>query len=92
MTRAKTLVTICQIEWSRSLEYADDSKTGVLFDSNDPEILAEKIKPYVSGPIEQRQMGLAAMKFMESKFSCRSNSQRVFDLNKKIMAGIPPIQ
>ena len=22
MTRAKTLVTICQIEWSRSLEYA----------------------------------------------------------------------
>ena len=23
MTRAKTLVTICQIEWSRSLEYAD---------------------------------------------------------------------
>ena len=24
MTRAKLLVTICQIEWSRSLEYADD--------------------------------------------------------------------
>ena len=24
MTRAKLLVTICQIEWSRSLEYAQD--------------------------------------------------------------------
>jgi hypothetical protein len=28
MTRAKLLVTICQIEWSRSLEYAqDDART-----------------------------------------------------------------
>ena len=27
MTRAKTLVTICQIEWSRSLEYAVPSNS-----------------------------------------------------------------
>ena len=29
MTRAKTLVTICQIEWSRSLEYAPNTENEI---------------------------------------------------------------
>ena len=63
----------------------DDGKTGVLFDSDDPDILTEKIRPYVAEPVQSRPMRLGARRFMESKFSCLSTSERVFDLYRKIM-------
>jgi glycosyltransferase involved in cell wall biosynthesis len=63
----------------------DDGVTGVLLRSNAPDVLAGKIAPYLLEQGIQQRMGLAARHFMESNFTCRSTSQRVFDLYRRTM-------
>lgn len=63
----------------------DDGVTGVLFRSDNPDVLAGKITPYFAEHVIQRKMGVAARHFMESNFSCASTSQRVLDLYRKTM-------
>ena len=63
----------------------DEGVTGVLFRSDDPDVLAEKITPYFTEHGDQQKMGLAARHFMESNFSCASTSQKVFDLYRLTM-------
>lgn len=63
----------------------DDGATGVLFRSDDPDVLAGKITPYFAEHGIQQKMGVAARHFMESNFSCASTSQRVLDLYRKTM-------
>ena len=63
----------------------DDGVTGVLFRSDDPDVLAGKISPYFAEHGNQQKMGLAARHFMESNFSGASTSQKVFDLYRLTM-------
>ena len=52
MTRAKTLVTICQIEWSRSLEYAPMKRWGTPADVAGPVLfLASPQAQFVTGVV-----------------------------------------
>ena len=69
----------------------DDGETGVLFRSDDPDVLAGKIKPYLAEHGIELKMGLAARRFMESNFSCVSTSQRVLDLYKKLWGKHPAL-
>lgn len=63
----------------------DDGVTGLLFDSDDPDVLARKISPYISQNVFQQRMGLTARHFMESKFSGTLTSQMVLDLYRSTM-------
>ena len=63
----------------------DDGKTGVLFRSDDPDVLAGKIAPYLVESVVQHKMGLAARQFMEGNFSSESTSQKVLDLYRRTM-------
>lgn len=63
----------------------DDGKNGVLFNSDDPAILTEKIMSCIVGSNLHLPMGLAARQIMESEFSCTTTSQKVFDLYIKVM-------
>jgi glycosyltransferase involved in cell wall biosynthesis len=62
----------------------DDGKAGVLFDSDDPDVLAEKIKPYVVERVAEREIGSARRQFMTSNFSCISVAQKVFELYGRV--------
>ena len=61
----------------------DDGRTGVLFQSEEPSDLAEKIIPFVTKQTASQKMGRAARYFMEDNFSCASTSLKVLDLYKK---------
>jgi glycosyltransferase involved in cell wall biosynthesis len=63
----------------------DDGVTGVLFRSDDPDVLAGKISPYLAEHGIQQRMGVAARHFMESNFSSESTSQKVLDLYRITM-------
>jgi glycosyltransferase involved in cell wall biosynthesis len=63
----------------------EDGKNGVLFNSDDPDILTEKIMSCAVGSKLNLTMGLAARQIMESEFSCTTTSQRVLDLYRKVM-------
>jgi glycosyltransferase involved in cell wall biosynthesis len=62
-----------------------DGETGILFRSDDPDVLAGKIAPYVLDNVDHQKMGLAARQFMEGNFSSASTSQRVLDLYRRTM-------
>lgn len=61
----------------------DDGKTGILFSSDNSDVLAEKIAPFVTARATERQMGLAARLSVESGFSCASTSMKVLDLYRR---------
>ena len=61
----------------------DDGVTGVLFRSDDPDVLAGKITPYFAEHVIQQSMGVAARHFIENNFSCASTSQGVLDLYRR---------
>lgn len=68
----------------------DDGKTGVLFHSDDPNVLAELIMPHVAERATQRQLGLAARQFIEDNFSCASSSLTVLDLYRRTACQTSP--
>ena len=63
----------------------DDQRTGVLFNSNNPSILADKIFPYISEPVINKKIGITARQFVENYFSCDTTTREVFDLYKKTL-------
>ena len=63
----------------------EDGKTGILFRSDDPAVLAGKIAPYMLENVFHQKMGLAARQFMEGNFSCVSTSQRILELYIRTM-------
>ena len=63
----------------------DDGETGILFRSDDPDVLAGKIAPYVVENVVRQKIGLAARRFIEGNFSSASTSQRVLDLYRRTM-------
>ena len=63
----------------------DDGKTGVLFRSDEPSDLYEKIIPYVTKQTVSKQMGEAARYSIEENFSSVSTSSQVFDLYRRII-------
>ena len=63
----------------------DDGETGILFRSDDSDVLAEKIAPYVVENVVHQKMGMAARQFMEGNFSSAATSQRVLDLYRRTM-------
>ena len=63
----------------------DDERTGVLFNSDNPSILAEKIFPYISELIINKRIGITARQFVENNFSCDKAVREVFDLYKKTL-------
>ena len=63
----------------------DDSVTGVLFRSDDPDVLAGKIASYFAEHGMQQRIGMAARHFMESNFSGASTSQKVLDFYRITM-------
>ena len=63
----------------------DDEQTGVLFSSDNPSILAQKIFPYISEPIINKRIGISARKFIENYFSSDATAKKVFDLYKKTL-------
>jgi len=63
----------------------DDGKTGILFRSDDADVLARKIAPFAVENIVHQKMGLAARQFIEDNFSSASTSQRVLELYRKTM-------
>ena len=64
----------------------EDGVTGVLFASDDPDVLANKIAPFFLANDNKQKMGLAARHSMERNFSFATTSQAVLDLYRKIMA------
>lgn len=62
----------------------DDQRTGVLFNSDNPRILAEKIFPYISEPVINKTIGITARQFVQNYFSCDTTAREVFDLYKKL--------
>jgi glycosyltransferase involved in cell wall biosynthesis len=63
----------------------DDQRTGVLFNSDNPSILADKIFPYISKPVINKRIGITARQFVENYFSCDTTAREVFDLYKKTL-------
>ena len=59
--------------------------TGVLFSSDAPEDLANKIAPYLALDGQKQKTGRVARHYMESNFSSASTSHRVLNLYMKIM-------
>jgi glycosyltransferase involved in cell wall biosynthesis len=64
----------------------EDGVTGVLFSSDDPNVLANRIAPFFLENNNKQKMGLAARHYMKSNFSFATTSQGVLDLYRKIMA------
>jgi glycosyltransferase involved in cell wall biosynthesis len=63
----------------------EDGKTGVLFRSDEPSDLYEKIIPYVTKLTVSKQMGEAARYSIEENFSSVSTSSQVFNLYRRII-------
>ncbi len=63
----------------------EDGVTGVLFRSDDHNVLADKMAPFFLTTGNNEKIGIAARYFVKSNFSCKSNSQAVFDLYMKNM-------
>ena len=63
----------------------NDGRTGLLFQSDDPNDLSEKIIPYVTNQTASKQIGRAARHFMEDSFSSVSTSLQVLDLYRRIV-------
>ena len=63
----------------------EDGLTGVLFCSDDPNVLAARIAPFFVENGIKKEMGLAARRVMEKNFSSASTSLGVVDLYRKIM-------
>jgi glycosyltransferase involved in cell wall biosynthesis len=63
----------------------EDGVTGVLFRSDDHKVLADKMASFFVTSGINEKMGNSARYFVKSNFSCRSNSQAVFDLYMKNM-------
>ena len=61
----------------------DDGRTGLLVQSDDPDVWAQKIRPYVENHLAQRQMGLAARQFIADNFSCVTMSRKMVDLYRR---------
>jgi len=63
----------------------DDDETGILFRSDDPDVLATKLAPYLVENFINQKMGLAARQAMETNFSCMTTSQKVLELYRRAM-------
>lgn len=58
----------------------EDSVTGLLFDSSEPDVLAGKIKSILLDPKNYSRMGIKARNFIKSNFSFDLTSKLTFDL------------
>jgi glycosyltransferase involved in cell wall biosynthesis len=62
----------------------EDGVTGVLFSSDDPDVLANTISPFFMTSGNKQKMGMAARHCMERNFSFALTSQGVLDLYRKM--------
>ena len=67
----------------------DDGLNGLLFQSEDTEILAKKIEFFITKEIEAQIIGDAARIFVEQNFSCTMTSKKVMNLYIKTL-GVTP--
>lgn len=65
--------------------------TGIAIPRPDPALLADAILEMAADPERTRLMGQAAQELARANFTPRTNSQRLFDLYRRLIAGRSPV-